>query len=806
MESYMNLGQEELMVQQFPDYVQRCSQDKNRFYFYCTETILEVHVISDQIIRFRYAPDGNFSRDFSYSYAQEFQGQVKLLEMREQHECFVIATDLLDCIVSKKQMLVKILDKSGQVLCEDEKGFHWESNKNFGGEVVIMSKKVQSGEHFFGLGDKATDFNMRGKRLEIWGKDTYGFLRDSDPLYKNIPFFMGLHHKVGYGIFFDNSFRSFFDFGAERKNVYSFWAHGGEMNYYFIYGPQLIKVAEQYTDLTGRPELPPLWALGYHQCKWSYYPETQVRDICAQFREKKIPCDAFYLDIDYMEGFRCFTWSKEHFPNPKKMIQDLSDLGFKTIVIIDPGIKVDKDYWVYQEAIAGNYFCHRMDGPLMKGSVWPGPCNFPDFTHPEVRTWWSGLFKGLIEAGVKGVWNDMNEPAVFEIETFPNDVRHDYDGDPCSHRKGHNVYGMQMARATYEGVKKFRYPERPFVITRSAYSGIQRYSSVWTGDNIASWEHLWLANVQCQRLSISGISFAGSDIGGFIETPTGEMYVRWIQMGVFHAFFRTHSSGDHGDQEPWSFGPENEALVKKFIELRYQLLPYLYTAFWQYTKAGTPIIKPLSYLDQYDTETYFRQDEFGVGDQLLVCPVSQPEADGRWLYLPEGQWYYYWTDEMYYGGMEIWAEAPLEVVPLYVRAGAVIPHYPIMQYVGEFEVETLYLHAYFVYNNHSSVVYEDAGDRYEYEAGVYALKTFETSGFASQFVLKQKTEGDFIPVYKNYKLTIHGLTFTPTSCKVDKRKVDFVYNSIENLATLHLPKNFEKLEVFAAKADNSGED
>lgn len=797
MESYMNLGQNQISVQQFPDTVQSWKRDGYTFYFYCTESALEVSVKSDKVIRFRYSPESIFQRDFSYSGAHNYEGKVKALDIKEDEEKFTIYTAFLDIIITKHRLLVTILDKEGKVVIDDEKGFHWEEHKDYGGEIVMMSKKVQSGEHFFGLGDKPTDLNLRGKRFELWGKDTYGFMKNADPLYKNIPFFLGLHHKIGYGVLFDNSFRTFFDFGFERKNVYSYWAHGGEMNYYFIYGPELMDVVETYTNMTGKPELPPLWSLGYHQCKWSYYPEKVVKNIAAEFRKRSIPCDALYLDIDYMDGFRCFTWNKDYFPDPKGLTNELSKDGYKLVVIIDPGIKIDKNYWVYQEAIEKDYFCKRQDGPLMRGSVWPGKCNFPDFTNPEVREWWSGLFKGLIETGVRGVWNDMNEPAVFEIETFPNDVRHNYDGDPCSHRKAHNVFGMQMAKATYDGIKRFLAPNyRPFNITRSAYSGIQKYSSVWTGDNVASWEHLWLANVMCQRLAVSGISFCGSDIGGFIETPSGEMYIRWLQLGIFHAFCRTHSSGDHGDQEPWSFGEEYAELAKKTIELRYRLLPYLYTTFWQYSKFGTPFLRPLTFLDQSDTETYFRQDEFGVGDNLLVIPVTQAEADGRWLYLPSGVWYYFWDDERFHGNMEVWAEADLNRVPIFVRAGSVIPMYPVMQYVGEIELKELILHAYYYTKSHTSVVYEDSGDGYGYEQGQYNVRTFNTSGSDNQFVIEHSAQGEFTPTYHSYAVNVHGLSFEPRKCEVDGQEVAFTMeNQDKNEIKVMVPIHFGKLVI-----------
>lgn len=796
MESYMNINQNAVSVQQFPDFVQKWWRENNSFFFKCSKTCLRVKVCSDKVIRFSYAAYGRFERDFSYSYAHEYQEDIEHLDIVEESEQFVLTTARLQVVISKHRLLVKIMNKEGRVLQEDEKGYHWEDHRQAGGEIVMMSKKLQSGEHFFGLGDKPTNMDLRGKRFELWGKDTYGFQKGADPLYKNIPFFMGLHHKTAYGVFFDNSFRTFFDFGFERKNVYSYWAEGGEMNYYFIYGPTLMNVAETYADMCGKPEMPPLWALGYHQCKWSYYPEKLVRDICKEFRDRKIPCDAIYLDIDYMDGFRCFTWNKEYFPNPRKMVDDLAKDGFKTIVIIDPGIKVDPEYWVYQEAIENEYFCKRMDGPLMKGAVWPGECNFPDFTNPKVRDWWADLFEGLIkEDKIKGIWNDMNEPAVFEVETFPDDVRHNYDGDPCSHRKAHNIYGMQMARATYEGVKKYSYPDRPFVITRSCYSGIQRYSSVWTGDNVASWEHLNLANYMCQRLSISGISFAGSDIGGFIHTPSGELYARWIQLGIFHPFCRTHSSGDHGDQEPWSFGKETEDVVRKFIEFRYTLLPYIYTTFYQNYKYGTPMLRPLVFIDQDDTETYFRQDEFMMGDHLLVCPVTQEEADGRWLYLPQGKWYYYWDDEVFQGGMEVWAEADMNRIPLFVKAGAVIPHYPKMQYVGEVEVKELILHAYFYAKPCKSVLYEDAGDGYGYEKGEANLRTYKTTGNENNFVIMQSIEGNYKSKYTKFDLTIHGVPFEVKDILVDNESVPFTYDKETRKARLKVKPDFQRLAV-----------
>lgn len=691
-------------------------------------------------------------------------------------------------------MLVSIFNHNGLPILEDEKGYHWHEEKKYGGNIVANTKKLQSGENFYGLGDKPTDLNLRGKRLELWGADTYGFQKETDPIYKNIPFFMGLHHKVGYGLFFDNTFKSYFDFGMERKDAYSFWAEGGEMNYYFIYGPNLVEVSTAYTNMTGKPEMPPLWALGYQQSKWSYYPEKVVRDLAEEFRTRKIPCDVIHLDIDYMDGFRCFTWDKKHFPDPAGMIKDLEADGFKTVVIIDPGIKIDKDYHVYQEGLENNYFCKRSEGPLFRGSVWPGLCHFPDYTNPKVREWWAELFKGLIEAGVKGVWNDMNEPAVFETGTFPLDVRHDYDGHPCSHRKAHNVYGMQMIRATTAGVKKFLNGKRPFTITRSAYAGAQRYAAVWTGDNMATWDHLKFANVQCQRLSASGFSFTGSDIGGFIESPDGELYTRWIQMGVFHPFFRTHSSGDHGDKEPWTYGSEYEHVIRKYIELRYQLLPYMYTAFWQYSSAGIPMIKSLHMIDQSDYETYYRKEEFVLGNNILVCPLSKKQH-GRLLYLPHGTWYYFFDDTTYTNAGELWFDIPLDKMPIFIKAGSVIPFNPIMQYVGEKTVDVLTLHVYFGTEKTASQLYVDAGDGYGYQNGAYRISDFSVVGDSYSFELEQSISGAFEPSYQHYEVVLHGLAFNPANCKVDGQPIKFTYDEEKHLLNFKISNDFKELVI-----------
>ncbi|TSE06134.1 glycoside hydrolase family 31 protein [Aquimarina algiphila] len=787
----------------FPGKIISFSQNVDKLNF-TTENgvILQITILRGSVIRFRYATDNNFENDFSYAISETGARGYSILEVEENDEAYTIITSKIEIRIAKANIHVTIFDKEGNVICKDDWGFHWEQSYEYGGNIVKMSKSAPQGECYYGLGDKPMHLNLKGKRVENWATDQYAFGKDQDPLYKSVPFYIGLYEERAYGIFFDNTFRTFFDFCHERRNVTSFWAQGGEMNYYFFYGPDMQEVVTRYTDLTGKPELPPLWALGYHQCKWSYYPESKVKEVTSKFRELQIPCDAIYLDIDYMDGFRCFTWNKEYFPDPKRMVAELAEDGFKTVVIIDPGIKIDDEYSVYQEAMENDYFCKRADGPYMRGKVWPGECYFPDFTKPEVREWWAGLFKEIIdEIGVKGVWNDMNEPAVMEVpgKTFPDDVRHSYDGNYCSHRKAHNIYGTQMARATYEGVKRFAYPKRPFIITRSAYSGAQRYTSSWTGDNIATWEHLWIANIQAQRMSMSGMSFTGSDIGGFAEHPTGELYARWIQLGVFHPFCRTHSSGDHGNQEPWTFGEEVVDVTRKYVELRYQLLPYLYSMFWEYAEAGIPMLKSLVLYDQDDLQTHYRTDEFIFGNQILVCPILEPNAKGRRMYIPRGNWYNYWTREYVKGGMEQWVDADLDVIPLFVKEGAIIPKYPIQQYVGEKKIEELKLEVYYKLGNKEvSKVYEDAQDGYDYAKGRFSLRSFSFTGKENEIIIQQHKDGTYVTEYETMQIELIGLPFEIKEIEIDNVVVSFDsidFNVKNNV--LVVPKDFTELHIVA---------
>lgn len=613
----------------------------------------------------------------------------------------------------------------------------------------------------FGLGDKPCALNLRGKYFSMWGADHYDFHEESDPLYKSIPFFLSLREGRAYGLLFDNTCRSYFDFGATDETVLSFGSFGGLMNYYFIYDRRPLDIVAAYTRLTGTPELPPLWALGYHQSKWSYYPDKAVFNLVERFRDLGIPCDAVHLDQHYMRNKEGFTWDLQNFPHPAGMVGTLKEQGIKTVLIVNPGVRINPEHPVWREGMERNYFCRRSEGNLLSEEVWPGLCNFPDFTSPAVRDWWAELYrKDIEEIGVCGLWNDMNEPVVFPDRTFPMDTRHEYDGMPCSHEKAHNIYGQCMAEASREAMKRHAPGRRPFLLSRSGFAGLQRFSATWTGDNRSNWEHLKLANFQCQRLAASGISFAGSDAGGFLGHPTPELFCRWMQMAAFHGLFRNHSSGEFGGQEPWMFGLEAAGYVKAAIEGRYRLLPYIYTQFHRYAETGMPVLRSLALQCFENMDTYWRGAEFFFGDHLYVIPIHEPQEGGRFLYIPEGVWYSYHDDSlMRETGRDVWVKCPLDFLPVYVRGGAVVPRWPVQQYVGEIPRPPLSLDVWWAPSGEvESRLYEDAGDGYGYRHGECAEHEFLFRGGPSSLELSWTCRGDPCAFHESAEVVLHGLS------------------------------------------------
>ena len=536
-------------------------------------------------------------------------------------------------------------------------------------DAVTIIKKLGKDDAIYGLGDKPGCLNKRGYSYVNWNTDDPAPHVDSfKSLYKSIPFFIVLGDEYCYGIFADNTYKTTFDFGYENTDYYFVEHEKGELDYYFMPGNDMAEVVGLYTSLTGTTPLYQRWIYGSHQSRWGYYTQDEVLDIADKFRELDIPCDVIHMDIDYMNGYRVFTFDDKKFPDVKGLSEKLADRGVKLISIIDPGVKKDEDYFMYKEGMEMDAFAHDIDGSVYENAVWPGTSVFPDFTKQSVRSWWGDKTKILLEHGISGIWNDMNEPASFN-GPLPDDVQFEYG----AHEKVHNIYGHFMAKATYEGLAKNDGGKRPFVLTRAAYAGSQKYCGGWTGDNHSIWAHIALSLEQVCNLSVSGLAMCGSDIGGFGSDTTPELLVRFYEAAVFVPFFRNHSAMGTRRQEPWQFDETTIDAVRKTVKLRYRFIPYIYDLAHECEKTGAPIVRPLVY--EYPEDKHVRNisDEYMLGSFVLVAPVIAPGKEAREVYLPDGDWYDYYTGEKYSGGRYILADAPLDKVPVFIKAGAIIP-------------------------------------------------------------------------------------------------------------------------------------
>ncbi len=579
----------------------------------------------------------------------------------------------------------------------------------------------QAEDHFYGLGEKTGFLDKQNERYEMWNSDVYApHVPEIEALYQSIPFLLHMRRGSAYGFFLDNPGKTIFDMRSSA-DTYLISVATGELDGYYIPGPSLKDVLQGYTQLTGRPFLPPKWALGYHQSRYSYMSQSEVLEVAQTFRDKQIPCDALYLDIHYMRGYRVFTFDPVRFPDPAQMTRALTEMGFHTVTIVDPGVKRDPQFQPYLEGLMGGLFCAYAEGDLFRGEVWPGESVFPDFANPQSARWWGDLHRFYVDRGVTGIWNDMNEPAVFnETKTMDMDVLHHFPDFHQTHGEVHNLYGLWMTQATYEGMRRHLQGERPFVLTRAGFAGIQRYAAVWTGDNRSFWEHMAMAIPMVLNLGLSGVAMAGPDIGGFAHHTSAELLARWTQMGVFFPFARNHSAMNTLRQEPWSFGPEVEDINRRYIGLRYQLLPHLYSLFYEATQSGLPVMRPLVMEYPDDVHVTNLCDEFLVGSEMLVAPVLRPGDKERLVYLPHGTWYDYWSGERFVGGRSVVVPAPLDTLPLFVRAGAIVPQSAVTQHTSEVPEELTYqIHLGGPGTTGEYRYYEDDGHSLAHEQGVY---------------------------------------------------------------------------------------
>ncbi|WP_217586520.1 glycoside hydrolase family 31 protein [Lentibacillus saliphilus] len=728
-------------------------QSGNRHQFTCENGFVSTVFYTDTIVRVVMNPNDTPSLTGSRAVITETV-DVAVTEEESDTE-LILKTSRLALHITKTPFRVTVKDAEGyELVGEGERGMSFQANG-----VVAAFKTMHPADHFYGFGEKTGHLDKRGESYEMWNSDVYApHNPETDPLYESIPYFMTLREGRAHGVFFDNTFRTTFDMKSSEE-MYTFSAEGGQLDYYIFAGPDPKSVLEQYTYLTGRIPLPSKWSLGYHQSRYSYETEEEVRALAQQFVEKDIPVDVIHLDIHYMDGYRVFTFDKERFPNPEKLIADLRDMGIRVVPIVDPGVKKDSEYAVYQEGVREDHFCKYIEGDIYFGEVWPGISAFPDFTDEKVRSWWGDQHAFYTDIGVEGIWNDMNEPAVFnETKTMDVTVMHGNDGRPTTHRELHNVYGLLMGEATYEGMKKQLNGKRPFLLTRAGYAGVQRYASVWTGDNRSFWEHLQMSLPMVMNLGLSGVAFTGPDVGGFAHDTNAELLTRWTQVGAFTPFFRNHSAIGFRYQEPWQFGEKYEQIIKKYIQMRYQWLPQLYSLFYEASVTGLPVMRPLLMEFPHDEKTYNLNDQFMIGDNVMIAPIMQPSVTDRAVYMPEGTWVELATGEVYEGGMTHLVHAELEDLPIFVKQGTAFMQGDWTSNVDK-QPQNVTLHVVPGQpgDTYQMVYYDDDGETFAYETGVYMRLDIEVrtteDGVDVRVLSKQ---GAFTPAYKAIKVATVG--------------------------------------------------
>ena len=772
----------------------------NQIEFHNSTAAVVVTVLAPDLVRIRMVPGKTLPQDYSWAVVKTGWPKVAVA-FSGNRETRVIRTSEVEVRVDLSPFRIAFYNSKGELISKDAREMAWDGTR------VRCWKWMPAGEQYFGLGEKAGTLDKRGHAYIMWNTDPAGYNANTDPMYQSVPFFIGLQKGRAYGIFFDNTYRSFFDMGAASPDEYSFGAEGGEMNYYFFYGPSPKKVIARYTELVGRTELPPLWSIGYTQSSARYQDESTFRFVAENLRRRHIPCDVIFIDtLNHMDGRRIFTWNTKAFPNPEGFLADLHREGFHSVENIQPTLKVDNNYWAYQEGLAGNHFLRKKDGSLFVGYLWAGDCVWPDFTSPKTRAWWASLTEHDLKVGIDGILTDMDEPTAGQIPVSqgwvpggldPRVVFYDH-GMKSPPAKNHNIYGMLETAATRQGMLNYRPNERPFVITRATYAGGQRYAAQWTGDNLATWEDLRVSIRAVLSMGVSGLPFAGTDVGGFVGYPSAQLYTRWLEAGVFHPYFWTHTDDPVRPLDPWSFGAKYEAINRRIIDLRYRLLPYLYNAFYQETQSGLPIMRPLFLDDPADAKAMDstpagENNEFLFGEDLLVAPVVTDGEFQRKVYLPKGTWYDFWSDKTYVGPKTITVAAPIDRIPMFARGGAIVPMRQVVQYVNQAPIDPLTFEIY--PEGHSSrQYYEDDGISFDYRKGVYLLETVSVDDLPGSVKIGiASEEGTYKPAARSLVFEIHGFECPPRRVELNGKELNVVPS----------PDLLDKLTEGAAYDDNA---
>ncbi|WP_182113196.1 MULTISPECIES: TIM-barrel domain-containing protein [unclassified Actinotalea] len=737
-----------------------------------------VDVVRDDVVRLAMSRGGVFDEQPTHAVCVDPLSPDVAFEVERSDDVVRVRTAALVVSLWLDPFRVDVHRADGSPVIETARG----ADGRYGtyatlNDAFVLRRRCRPEDAIYGLGEKTGRHNRKGRDFTLWNSDVLSpdvagaaaarlgaddpradaSSTEFDPYYVSIPFFYHQRWPGGAmaGSFLDNGYRVAYDFTAPDEYVIR--GDGGQWCEYVFAGPRMPDILEAYTWLTGRTPLPPLWSLGYHQSRWHAYAQEAVEQVARRHRELDVPCDALWLDIEYMDGYRVFTWDRERFPDPPGMLARLRDDGFRVITIIDPGVKHDPGYAVFDEAVEKDLLCRTEGGDLYVGQVWPGRTAFPDFVTQETRAWWGRLNAEHVRSGLAGIWNDMNEPATGDVD--PGRMR--FGRGRFSHERFHNQYALLMAMGTVEGLRAAMPELRTFVLTRAGSAGIQRYAANWMGDNQSRWDHLWLSIPMANGFGVSGQAFVGADVGGFFGSTDAELFLRWMQYGALTPFFRNHSAMGNVDQYVWAFGDVVLAGVREAIRLRYRLLPYLYSAFVVASETGAPVQRPLVLDHQDDAVVRDVDDQYLLGPHLLVAPVVEPGTTHRQVYLPAGEWVDWHTGERHVGPRFVVAQTPMERIPLYVRAGAVVPMWeraPASTAEPAPELVELHLRVPALDGTATSMLQEDDGLTVAAVDGAHVRTTFEVTRAGGAVTVRARTTGDGFPGHRRtaFRVVLHG--------------------------------------------------
>ena len=748
---------------------------------------LHVEVVATDVVRLTMSRGGRVDDEPTFAVCVDpFADPVEHRVERDDDRVRLVTSDLV-VSVWLDPFRVDVHRTDGTVVLEtaaDADGRYWAyATLN---DAFTLRRRCRPEDAFFGLGEKGGRHNRRGRDFTLWNTDvlnpdasaefTAGRTPDDprsdrtsvefDPYYVNIPLLYHQARPTGgmAGSFVDNGYRGTYELSSPEEYRVSF--AGGQYREYVFAGPSMPTILERYTHLTGRAAPPPLWALGYHQCRWFAYTQDAVEEIGRRHRDAEIPCDALWLDIEYMDGYRVFTWDRDRFPDPAGMLERLREKGFRVITIIDPGVKHEPGYAVFDDGREQGVFCRTEGGDLYIGQVWPGDTVFPDFVTEEARGWWGRLNAEHVASGLAGIWNDMNEPATGSIPP----QRMLFDRGTASHERFHNQYALLMAMATQEGLLQAMPELRTFILSRAGSAGIQRHAANWMGDNQSRWDHLWVGIPMGAGMGVSGQPFVGADVGGFQGGTDAELFLRWMQYGVLTPFCRNHSEIGNVDQYAWAFGDHVLELVREAVGLRYRLLPYVYSAFLDAGETGEPVQRPLVFDHQDDPLVTDLDDQYLFGRDLLVAPVTSAGCTARQVYLPEGDWYDWHTDEVHGGTRFVVAPTPMDRIPVYARAGAVVPMWPHAPASTDgHHPDEIELHLFVprADGTRTSRLVEDDGLTLALRDGAFRRTTTTVTRSGDRVVVEGVAAGDGYPEHRRerFALVLHGAS--PATASVD---------------------------------------